>query len=228
MWLHSSSESRPQQRGCLEALYLLCQAFPPPSVPEWWGCQHGIPSLLPTSLSLLTSSHLAWTVQGRFYPLCPRGYWCSPTGQQQLLDVCSDVFLACSLSAMTRSAQSGLTLPASGWAALGGSDLAGHAILLLQHVARLLALFVHVIEGREPETRETRVRELCVHLCSDPLNPLSTSECRWCPLRRQVGGKAHLSGPLLPNPKCRSLRTFRSLPSCLVMGLVSSRPSILT
>ena len=62
--LLSSSESRPQQRGCLEALHLLCQAFPPSSVPEWWGCQHGIPSLLTTSLSLLTASHLAWSVQG--------------------------------------------------------------------------------------------------------------------------------------------------------------------
>lgn len=80
-------------------------------------------------------------------------------GHQQLLDVCSAVFLTCSLSAMTRSAQYGQATPTSGsgWAALGDPDLAGYAGLLLQHTARLLALFVHVIEGREPETRETRV-----------------------------------------------------------------------
>lgn len=60
---------------------------------------------------------------------------------------------------MTRSAQCGQATPTSGsgWAALGDPDLVGYADLLLRHTARLLALFVHVIEGREPETRETRV-----------------------------------------------------------------------
>lgn len=45
----------------------------------------------------------------------------------------------------------------SSWSALGTTDLVAHANLLLRHVARLLAVFVHVIENREPEIRDTRV-----------------------------------------------------------------------
>ncbi|CAI8011401.1 Huntingtin [Geodia barretti] len=60
-------------------------------MPQAWGCDCHIPSLLPTTLSLLTASQLAWTVQG----------------QQQLLDVSSSLFLSCSLSAMDRLVQSG-------------------------------------------------------------------------------------------------------------------------
>ena len=163
VWGHcSSSESRSLQRGCLEALHILCQAFPPPSLPDPWGCRHVVPTLLSTSISLLSASHLAWTVQGRKYlpSLQPSNTtYTFSTGHQQLMDVCSDVFLTCSLSAMTRSAQCGQATPTSGpgWAALGDPDLVGYADLLLRHTARLLALFVHVIEGREPETRETRV-----------------------------------------------------------------------
>lgn len=38
------------------------------------------------------------------------------------------------------------------------TDLSGHANHLLRHVGRLLAVFVHILEGREPETRETKVQ----------------------------------------------------------------------
>lgn len=58
---------------------------------------------------------------------------------------------------MDRLVQSGQSLSSSSWAALGDSHLAGHAAALLRHVARLLAVFVHVLEGREPDTRETKV-----------------------------------------------------------------------
>ena len=61
---------------------------------------------------------------------------------------------------MTRAAQSGRVSPVSSWAALGETDLRSHAALLLYHVAKLLAVFVHVIEGRELESRETRVRHV--------------------------------------------------------------------
>jgi hypothetical protein len=57
---------------------------------------------------------------------------------------------------MGRAVRSGQTLSSSPWAALGDPDLAGNAAILLRHVARLLAVFVHVLEGREPETREAR------------------------------------------------------------------------
>ena len=60
----SSSEDHSLQRGCLEALHVLCSVFPPASLPLAWGCACHTPSLLPTALSLLTASHLAWTVQG--------------------------------------------------------------------------------------------------------------------------------------------------------------------
>ncbi|CAI7995434.1 Huntingtin [Geodia barretti] len=136
----SSSENHSLQRGCLEALHMLCSVFPPASMPQAWGCDCHIPSLLPTTLSLLTASQLAWTVQG----------------QQQLLDVSSSLFLSCSLSAMDRLVQSGQPPSSSPWAALGDSELSAHAAVLLRHVGRLLAVFVHVLEGREPETRETK------------------------------------------------------------------------
>ena len=60
----SSSENHSLQRGCLEALHMLCSVFPPASLPQPWGCDCGIPSLLPIALSLHTASQLAWTVHG--------------------------------------------------------------------------------------------------------------------------------------------------------------------
>lgn len=138
---------------------MLCSVFPPASMPQAWGCDCHIPSLLPTTLSLLTASQLAWTVQGMGnMALSFLTHYSSSTGQQQLLDVSSSLFLSCSLSAMDRLVQSGQPLSSSPWAALGDPELSAHAAVLLRHVGRLLAVFVHVLEGREPETRETKVR----------------------------------------------------------------------
>ena len=188
----SSSESHSLQRGCLEALHTLCSVFPPAMLPQAWGSDHNTP-LLPTVISLLTASYLAWSVQGVCLPL-RAGSESLPiclcvslplTGQQQLLDVCSALFLSSSLSASNQLAQTDQSVSSSSsWAAVGGGDLAKLATVLLQHVARLLAVFVHILEGREPETRETKVSSPSPHL-SLIAHTLSR-ECRlWCPLRSQ-------------------------------------------
>ena len=86
------------------------------------------------------------------------------SGQFQLLDVCSSLFLATSLSTMTLCAQSGLATPTGGqgWVALGDEGLSSCAAALLVHVARLLAIFSCIIDCREPEARETRVGVACM------------------------------------------------------------------
>ncbi len=43
------------------------------------------------------------------------------------------------------------------WLALSEPTLAPHASTLLTHTARLLAVFVHVIESREAEPRDSKV-----------------------------------------------------------------------
>ena len=40
------------------------------------------------------------------------------------------------------------------WGAIEGEELAHFASFILSHNVKLLSLFVHIIEGREPELQE--------------------------------------------------------------------------
>lgn len=62
--VYSSTVNRTLQKGCLEALHLLCQHYPPPSMPGVWGCLEKPYSILSVLLQLLTSSRVVWGIQG--------------------------------------------------------------------------------------------------------------------------------------------------------------------
>ncbi len=63
-----------------------------------------------------------------------------------LLDISSSLFLSCSLVKLKKSN--------TAWGAIGEERLAAFANNILFHNIKLLSLFVHIIEGREPELRE--------------------------------------------------------------------------
>lgn len=69
--------------------------------------------------------------------------------QSELLELCSSVFLSCAVSNMQHESQTHST-----WGALKDSTLVHFATNFLLHNVRLLSVFVHVIEQREPENRD--------------------------------------------------------------------------
>ena len=75
------------------------------------------------------------------------------TAHCELLELSGSVFLGCTLANMQLSAQSGQS-----WSALSEPSLVSHAGRLLNHTVKLLSIFVHIIEHREPEPKESKVR----------------------------------------------------------------------
>lgn len=75
------------------------------------------------------------------------------TAHCEILELSGSVFLGCALANMQLSAQSGQS-----WSALSEPLLVSHAGKLLNHTVKLLSIFVHIIEHREPEPKESRVR----------------------------------------------------------------------
>ena len=152
----------------------------------------------------------------------------SSAGHQQLLDVCSALFLSVSLSAVDRCVRSGQS-PASsaGWAALDDTDLATHALLLLRHVGRLLAVFVHVLEGREPETRETKVSvTVSLSLCQSA--PTAQKVSTVSP-RKTVGREASPIRSSPAKPKVQIIENLQKPPLVPRDGLgqfASSQPHL--
>ena len=69
--------------------------------------------------------------------------------QSELLELCGSIFLSCGVSNMQRESQTN-----SAWGALKDSTLINFAANFLSHNIRLLSVFVHVIEQREPENRD--------------------------------------------------------------------------
>lgn len=70
----------------------------------------------------------------------------------ELLELSGSVFLGCALANMQQSAQSGQS-----WSALSEPSLVSHAGRLLNHTVKLLSIFVHILEHREPEAKESKV-----------------------------------------------------------------------
>lgn len=133
----SCSVDQTLQKGCLEALHTLLVHYPPATMPAVWGCV-ATPTAAPCtalqlSLSLLTGSKLGWSIQGHI----------------ELLNLSSDLFLACALSSMDQNRRTG----GGRWNALGSPVLASHASSLLTHCAKLLTAFVHIMEGKDPDVR---------------------------------------------------------------------------
>ena len=63
-----------------------------------------------------------------------------------LLDVSSSLFLSCALNNLKKSSKP--------WGAIDEENLGYFAINFLNHSVKLLSIYVHVIDGREPELRE--------------------------------------------------------------------------
>ena len=80
-WSCRSTIDHKLQRGCLEAFHLLAHHYPPPSMPDMWGCLEKPCSILNVLLQLLTSSRIVWGIQGKFSPLhlfvsaCNNWWW---------------------------------------------------------------------------------------------------------------------------------------------------------
>ena len=89
--------------------------------------------------------------------VCPQMTTClSPL---QLLNLSSDLFLACALSSLDQGVRGG-----GAWSALCSPVLASHASCLLVHCAKLLTVFVHIMEGKDPDVHAPRVRLEDCHL----------------------------------------------------------------
>jgi len=69
----------------------------------------------------------------------------------QLLELTGSVFLGCALANMQHSAESGQS-----WCALSEPSLVSHANSLLSHIVKVLCIFAHIIEHREPEAKESK------------------------------------------------------------------------
>lgn len=67
-----------------------------------------------------------------------------------MLEVVTSLFLSCALAHMPQN------VPASGqaWSAFSDSVLVTQATKLLNHTMKLLCVLIHIIEEREPESRE--------------------------------------------------------------------------
>ncbi|KAL5499651.1 hypothetical protein EMCRGX_G011104 [Ephydatia muelleri] len=135
----SSSLDQTLQKGCLEALHSLVSHYPPATLPWAWGCEGArgkrTCTALQLSLSLLTGSKLGWSIQGHI----------------ELLNLSSDLFLACALSSLDQGVRGG-----GAWSALCSPVLASHASCLLVHCAKLLTVFVHIMEGKDPDVHAPR------------------------------------------------------------------------
>lgn len=144
------------QRGSLEALHLLSIHYPPASLPTQWGCSQQPYTIVEILLDLLESSQLGWSVQGSvdIALFCSRFYIiviC--TAQSELLDLSSSIFLSCGVANMQHENTANPV-----WDALENDTLVQFAKNLLSHNVKLLSVFVHIIEQREPEIRDKASR----------------------------------------------------------------------
>ena len=76
----------------------------------------------------------------------------------QLLQLATSLFLACALDSLHQAASEGRV-----WE--GGTERVGvvrHSTTLLLHVLKILNIFQHVIDNRDPEEKETKVSNLII------------------------------------------------------------------
>lgn len=69
--------------------------------------------------------------------------------QSELLELSSSIFLSCGVHNMRHESSSSLA-----WGALKDDTLVQFATNFLSHNIKLLSVFVHIIEQREPEMRD--------------------------------------------------------------------------
>ena len=131
--------------------------FPPTSLPEQWGSLEHSFTLIEVMDQLLKSSRLSWMVQSKF-SICSLPV---ENGRMlinivcccllfvlahcALLEISSSAFLSCGIFNMKKVNKA--------WA-LENESLIQFADHFLVHNVKLLCLFVHIIEERDPELRE--------------------------------------------------------------------------
>lgn len=81
------------------------------------------------------------------FPVCNVLFF--PLAQSELLELSSSIFLSCGVLNMQRESSTNST-----WGALKDSTLVQFATNFLSHNIKLLSVFVHIIERREPENRD--------------------------------------------------------------------------
>lgn len=148
------------QKGCLEALHSLSMHYPPASLPDQWECSKHPFTVVEVLLELLQSSRLAWGVQGAYNGALHVSAYYSCThhcfsAHSELLELCSNVFLSCGLENTSRSRTSGLT-----WGVFEDVPLVQFADYFLSHNIKILSIYVHIVEEREPEIREKVVLKI--------------------------------------------------------------------
>lgn len=88
--------------------------------------------------------------------------------QSELLELSSSIFLSCSVRNMQHQTPNNPS-----WGALRGDTLLLFATNFLSHNVKLLSVFVHIIEQREPEIRE---KVLMLPLLWETLNFIQCTE----------------------------------------------------
>ena len=128
------------------------------------------------------------------------------TAHCEILELSGSVFLGCALANMQLSAQSGQS-----WSALSEPSLVSHAGKLLNHTVKLLSIFVHIIEHREPEPKESRVR---THVYWCTVN--HTLPVQWCLLWiSKLTGKCYVDNPrmsTMPQTPCMHIHVCQGCP----------------
>ena len=75
-----------------------------------------------------------------------------PQAHCELLELTNSVFLACALSHMHQQSPQGSG--GGNWCAITDPTLCTHASTLFKHIVKLMCVFVHVIEQKEPEVKD--------------------------------------------------------------------------
>ncbi|XP_019850343.1 PREDICTED: huntingtin-like isoform X2 [Amphimedon queenslandica] len=135
--LLGSSSDHWGQRGALEALCVLADEYPPPTLPGMWGVNGSDCGLLEMVLQLLRGSWLSWQV----------------ATHHQLLQLSTSLFLACALDSLHQSASEGKVWDSG----LERAGVVRHSTTLLLHVMKVLNIFQHVIDNKDPEEKEKKV-----------------------------------------------------------------------
>ncbi len=139
------------QKGCLEALHLLSTHYPPTSLPLQWGCTNQPCPLIVILYQLLDSCRLAWGVQGiRIHNLSLEYsiyYVC--VGHIELLELSSSIFLSCGLVNVHN-----LDIAEATSGVFKDETMVQFADYFLSHNIKLLSIFVHIIEERQPEPKD--------------------------------------------------------------------------
>ena len=82
------------------------------------------------------------------------------SAQSELLELCSSIFLSCGVSNMQDEGSAN-----TAWGALNDNTLVQFATNFLSYNIKLLSVFVHIVEQREPESRDkVKIMVLFIYL----------------------------------------------------------------